>query len=33
VACVGRAFVGREEVKREGDEVADLLEGAPTSGA
>ena len=33
VACVRRAFVGREELKRDGDEAADLLEVARTSGA
>src|SRR2546430_5660920 len=33
VACVGRAFVGREELQRDSDETADLLQGARTSGA
>jgi hypothetical protein len=33
VAYVGRAFVGREELERERDEAADLLEGTRTGGA
>jgi hypothetical protein len=33
VACVGRAFVGREEVERDGDEAADLLKATRPGGA
>jgi hypothetical protein len=33
VACVGRAFIGREELKRDGDEAADLVEAPWTGGA
>ena len=33
VACVGRAFIGREELKRDGDEAADLVEAPRTGGA
>lgn len=33
VACVGRAFVGREELERRGNEAADVIEAARTSGA
>jgi hypothetical protein len=33
VAGVGRAFVGREKFQRNGDEPADLIEGARTRGA
>lgn len=33
MACVARAFVGREELERDRDEAADVLEGARTGGA
>ena len=33
MACVSRAFVGREELERDGDQAADLLEVARTRGA
>lgn len=33
VACVGRAFVGREELERDGDEATDLLKTTRLGGA
>jgi hypothetical protein len=33
VACVGGAFVGREQLERDGDEAADLVEVARARGA
>jgi hypothetical protein len=33
VACVGRAFIGREELERDGDEAADLLKTTRPGGA